>query len=141
MRRIIDSLFCSHNAKLLSRLKNVDVAGCNVGGKGALLPTQQFGASLEWIREHQVPCSCNLGPELGNNVLIAPRFQPASYNGIPPIMLKCIDFLSRPDCLETEGIFRRPANAVLIKELQVCNMGIYLSCAVFIIFLDKFHMS
>jgi len=85
-----------HNAKLLSRLKNVDVAGCNVGGKGALLPTQQFGASLEWIREHQ----------------------PESYNGIPPIMLKCIDFLSRPDCLETEGIFRRSANAALIKELQ-----------------------
>ena len=54
MRRKIHSLFCSHNAKLLSRLKNVDVAGCNVGGKGALLPTQQFGASLEWIREHQV---------------------------------------------------------------------------------------
>ena len=72
MRRIIHALFCSHNVKLLSRLKNVDVAGCNVGGKGALLPTQQFGASLEWIREHQVPCSCNLGPELGYNVLIAP---------------------------------------------------------------------
>ena len=50
------------------------------------------------------------------------NFQPESYNGIPPIMLKCIDFLSRPDCLETEGIFRRSANAALIKELQVCNL-------------------
>ena len=50
------------------------------------------------------------------------NFQPESYNGIPPIMLKCIDFLSRPDCLETEGIFRRSANAALIKELQVCYM-------------------
>ena len=33
-------------------------------------------------------------------------------------MLKCIDFLSQPDCLETEGIFRRSANAALVKELQ-----------------------
>lgn len=41
-------------------------------------------------------------------------------------MLKCIDFLSRPDCLETEGIFRRSANAALIKELQVCNTYTYL---------------
>ena len=46
---------CSHNAKLLSRLKNAaDLGGNSVGGKGALLPTQQFGACLEWIREHQV---------------------------------------------------------------------------------------
>ena len=56
--KLICSLFlCSHNAKLLSRLKNAaaaDLAGSNAGGKGALLPTQQFGASLEWIREHQV---------------------------------------------------------------------------------------
>lgn len=33
-------------------------------------------------------------------------------------MLKCIDFLSQPDCLETEGIFRRSASAALVKELQ-----------------------
>jgi len=36
-------------------------------------------------------------------------------------MLACTDFLSTPDCLETEGIFRRSANAALIKELQVCD--------------------
>merc|ERR1712038_629163 len=82
-----------HNAKLLSRLKNHNfVDGGNE--KGAVLPAQQFGASLEWIRDHQTE----------------------SYNGIPPIMLKCIDFLSRPDCLETEGIFRRSARSSRAKS-------------------------
>ena len=60
---------------------------------------QQFGASLEWIRINN-----------GNNPLI------------PPIMLACTDFLSTPDCLETEGIFRRSANAALVKELQVTKL-------------------
>ena len=61
---------------------------------------QQFGASLEWIRINN-----------GNHTLL-----------IPPIMLACTDFLSTPDCLETEGIFRRSANAALVKELQVTKL-------------------
>ena len=44
-------------------------------------PTQQFGVTIEWINANQ-------------------------HATIPPIMTKCIDFLSHPDCLETEGIFR-----------------------------------
>jgi len=56
------------------------------------LPTQQFGVTIEWIAEHH-------------------------QAAIPPIMTKCIDFLSHPDCLGTEGIFRRSANVVVVKEL------------------------
>ena len=60
----------------------------------AKLPSQQFGASLEWIR-------------LNNNDQL-----------IPPIMNVCMDFLSKPDNLETEGIFRKCGNASQIKELM-----------------------
>lgn len=60
---------------------------------GSWLPTQQFGVTIEWIADHY-------------------------QTSIPPIMTKCIDFLSQPDCLETEGIFRRSANALVVKELQ-----------------------
>ncbi len=67
----------------------------------------QFGASLEWIRINN-----------GNSLLI------------PPIMLACTDFLSTPDCLETEGIFRRSANAALVKELQVNNLDRF--CILFV---------
>jgi len=55
--------------------------------------TQQFGVTIEWIS--------------ANN-----------QSNIPPVMMKCIDFLSHPDCLETEGIFRRSANARAVKDLQ-----------------------
>ena len=58
------------------------------------VPTQQFGASLEWIR-------------INNNDQL-----------IPPIMNLCMDFLSKPDNLETEGIFRKSGNAAQIKELM-----------------------
>jgi len=56
-------------------------------------PTQQFGVTIEWISANH----------------------PTT---LPPIMTKCIDFLSHPDCLETEGIFRRSANAKAVRELQ-----------------------
>jgi Rho GTPase-activating protein 1 len=105
----------SHNAKIVSRLRNPDL-GSQESAK-PILPTQQFGASLEWIRQHQ--------PDGG-------------YNGIPPIMLKCIDFLSRPDCLETEGIFRRSANAALVKELQVCRVAHFCSNLSYIYFYVDF---
>jgi len=56
-------------------------------------PSQQFGVNVEWI--------------LGNH-----------KTEIPPIMAKCVSFLSHSDCLETEGIFRRSANTVVVRELQ-----------------------
>ena len=62
-------------------------------------PLQQFGVTLEWILDNQ---HCSL----------------------PPIMVQCIDFLKHPDCLDTEGIFRRAANAGTVKELvKKVNQG------------------
>ncbi|XP_059080422.1 rho GTPase-activating protein 1-like [Tigriopus californicus] len=86
-----------HNSKLVARyckssLSNLSTANA---GQAPLSPHLQFGASLDWIKDHS-----------------------AHGRDIPPIMLKCIDFLSQPDCLETEGIFRRSASAALVKELQ-----------------------
>ncbi len=59
-----------------------------------LLPSQQFGASLSWIKNN------NNGQD------------------IPPIMNVCMDFLSKPDNLETEGVFRKSGNAAQIRELM-----------------------
>jgi len=56
-------------------------------------PSQQFGVTIEWIT--------------ANN-----------HTSIPPIVTMCCDFLSQPDCLETEGIFRRSANAKAVREIQ-----------------------
>lgn len=89
-----------HDKKLVTRwgprggVSRPNVVDLSHEKKSPLLPTQQFGATLEWIRGH-------------NSGAI-----------IPPIMLVCIDFLSHPDCLETEGIFRRSANAAQIRQLQ-----------------------
>lgn len=58
------------------------------------LATQQFGVSLQFIKE-------NHGGEV-----------------IPPLVRQCVEFLSSPDALETEGLFRRSANVALVKELQ-----------------------
>ena len=42
----------------------------------------------------------------------------------PPIVSQCIDFLSLPECLATEGIFRRAARVAKEKEYQsVINAG------------------
>lgn len=60
---------------------------------GSWGPNQQFGVTIEWIASQQ-------------------------QVAIPPVMTKCIDFLSHPDCLEVEGIFRRSANAAVVRELQ-----------------------
>lgn len=66
------------------------------------LPTQQFGVSLQFIKDN-------------NANMIA---------SIPPIVRQCVEFLSQPDALETEGIFRRTGNRAVIKELQrACNKG------------------
>ncbi|XP_035429198.1 rho GTPase-activating protein 1 [Spodoptera frugiperda] len=65
-------------------------------------PTQQFGVSLAFIKE--------------NNTNMV--------GAIPPVVRQCVEFLSQPDALETEGIFRRSANMSVIKELQsACNRG------------------
>ncbi|XP_068632603.1 rho GTPase-activating protein 1-like [Battus philenor] len=72
--------------------------------KDSLSPpvTQQFGVSLQFIREN-------------NSEMV---------DSIPPVVRQCIEFLSHPDALETEGIFRRSANISEIKELQrACNRG------------------
>lgn len=58
------------------------------------IATQQFGVSLQFIKEHH-----------GGEV-------------IPPLVRQCVEFLSSPDALETEGLFRRSANVALVKELQ-----------------------
>lgn len=79
----------------------------------SLLPTQQFGASLEWIRTHH-PAS--LAAAAASSSAASSASDPAA--SVPPIMLQCIDFLSQPDCLETEGVFRRSANAAHVRELQ-----------------------
>lgn len=64
--------------------------------------TQQFGVSLQFIKD--------------NN--------PSMVGAIPPVVRQCVEFLSQPDALETEGIFRRSANMSAIKELQrSCNRG------------------
>lgn len=56
-------------------------------------PSQQFGVTLEWIAEnHQAT--------------------------VPPVMIRCIEFLSHPDCLEVEGIFRRSVNVTVVRDLQ-----------------------
>ncbi|XP_049884728.1 rho GTPase-activating protein 1-like [Pectinophora gossypiella] len=65
-------------------------------------PTQQFGVSLQFIKE--------------NNANMV--------DSIPPVVRQCVEFLTQPDALETEGIFRRSANISVIKELQrACNRG------------------
>ena len=57
-------------------------------------PTCQFGASLDWI-------------SLNNESAT-----------VPPIVKKCVEFLSTPAHLETEGIFRRSANVAHVKAIK-----------------------
>ncbi|KDR21731.1 rho GTPase-activating protein 1 isoform X1 [Zootermopsis nevadensis] len=58
------------------------------------LQTQQFGVSLQFIKDN-------------NNGEV-----------IPPVVRQCVEFLSQPDALETEGLFRRSASVQLVKDLQ-----------------------
>lgn len=63
-------------------------------------PSQQFGVSLQHIKENN-----------GGDV-------------IAPIVRQCVEYLSQPDALETEGLFRRSANVTLLKQCQTaCNSG------------------
>ncbi|XP_043189356.1 rho GTPase-activating protein 1-like [Amphibalanus amphitrite] len=58
------------------------------------LETQQFGVSLQFIKD--------------NN----------GGDPVPPVLRQCVEFLSHPDALETEGLFRRSANVRLVHQLQ-----------------------
>ncbi|XP_057671604.1 rho GTPase-activating protein 8 isoform X1 [Diorhabda carinulata] len=61
--------------------------------------TQQFGVTLQYIRDQY-------------NVII------------PPVVTQCIEYLDQPDALETEGIFRRSANANKVRSLkEIANSG------------------
>ncbi|KAL3276255.1 hypothetical protein HHI36_020970 [Cryptolaemus montrouzieri] len=63
------------------------------------LPTQQFGVSLMDIKK--------------NYGLV-----------IAPVVRQCVEYLDQPDALETEGIFRRSANALKVKHLKdLSNLG------------------
>lgn len=72
----------------VNRTVNEPATNCSSWGS-----VQQFGVTVEWIVENH-------------------------NASIPPIMSSIVRFLSSPDCLETEGIFRRSANAAVVKELQ-----------------------
>lgn len=64
------------------------------------LDSQQFRVSLKFIKEH-------------NNGDI-----------IPPVVRKCIDFLSSEQAMQTEGLFRRSANMKTVKDVQeLLNSG------------------
>ncbi|KAH1004326.1 rho GTPase-activating protein 1 [Dendroctonus ponderosae] len=67
--------------------------------KPEVIPTQQFGVTLQFIKEH--------------------------YNvTIPPVVKQCIEYLEQPDALETEGIFRRSANVSKVRALKErANLG------------------
>lgn len=80
--------------------KKVSLVEQETDQKSEPLPTQQFGVSLQFIK--------------------------ANNNGeiIPPLVQKCVEYLSLPDALETEGLFRRSANINHLRDLQSrINLG------------------
>lgn len=83
----------SHDAQLTSKSANKPSQGPEAVDS-APSPTQQFGVTLQFIKENH----------------------PGEI--IPPIMRLCVDFLSQPDALETEGLFRRSASSSLVREAQ-----------------------
>lgn len=58
------------------------------------LDTQQFNVSLQFLKEHN------------------------SGDVIPNVVKRCVEYLQSPDVLETEGLFRRSANIVVVKEVK-----------------------
>ncbi|XP_043463176.1 rho GTPase-activating protein 1 [Leptopilina heterotoma] len=98
---IIPSQVIEHDEQLMNKHKKNLSKIPTPSGIVSPICTTQFGASLQFIKE--------------NN----------GGDPIPPIVRQCIDFLKTPEVLETEGIFRRSANVVVIKELQNrCNQGL-----------------
>ncbi|KAI9564247.1 hypothetical protein GHT06_007985 [Daphnia sinensis] len=84
-----DAMLMSKNANKSGQDSQVDSASSSQP-----LPTQQFGVSLQFIKNH-------------NNGQV-----------IPPIVCRCVEFLSQPDALETEGLFRRSASVTLVRDVQ-----------------------
>ncbi|XP_069935781.1 rho GTPase-activating protein 8 isoform X1 [Cherax quadricarinatus] len=81
-----------HDQQLLAKLKNLPkTPGV---GSNKPLPTQQFGVSLQYIKDAN------------------------DQDPIPPVLKNCITFLDHPDALETEGLFRRSSAAVVVKSVQ-----------------------
>ncbi|XP_060521020.1 rho GTPase-activating protein 8 isoform X2 [Cylas formicarius] len=92
----IPSAIIEHDKKLGGTLQPLPVVNNLLG---PVLPTQQFGVTLQFIRDHY-------------NVLI------------PPVVSQCVEYLDQPDALETEGIFRRSANANKVRSLkEIANAG------------------
>ncbi|XP_035703861.1 rho GTPase-activating protein 1 isoform X2 [Folsomia candida] len=87
----------SHKAVPYPTINNT---GSNNKASKTPLDTQQFGVSLMFIKER-------------NNSDI-----------IPPIMRQCVEYLSQPEALATDGLFRRSASTILVKECQAkANRG------------------
>jgi len=88
----IPSPVLSHDTQLLLKSSK---SNSNVADSVAPpIETQQFGVTLQHIKEHN-----------GGQV-------------IPPVVQQCVQFLSQPDALETEGLFRRSASVALVREVQ-----------------------
>lgn len=83
---------CSHDSQVVAR--HNATANDASGSHTPPLPTYQFGATLQFIKANH------------RNAVI------------PPIMRQCVEFLDRPEALETEGLFRRSANTLVVRDLQ-----------------------
>uniref|UniRef100_A0A2S2NK08 Rho GTPase-activating protein n=1 Tax=Schizaphis graminum TaxID=13262 RepID=A0A2S2NK08_SCHGA len=99
---IIPAPVLDHDEQLMKKLnkRKVSLVEQETEQKPEPLPTQQFGVSLQFIK--------------------------ANNNGeiIPPLVQKCVEYLSLPDALETEGLFRRSANINHLRDLQSrINLG------------------
>ncbi|CAH1396877.1 unnamed protein product [Nezara viridula] len=95
----IPDLVIQHDERLLAKLRKPPRR--MVKAPPPPLPTQQFGVSLQFIKDNH------------------------QGEVIPPIVKQCIEYLECPDALETEGLFRRSANVAVVKELQTkVNQGI-----------------
>jgi hypothetical protein len=86
---IIPQRIKEYDAFLLAKNKPMPVPTSIVH---APKPTQQFGVSLQFIKEH-------------------------NRDIIPPVMQQTVGYL-REHGLETEGLFRRSANASVLKQVQ-----------------------
>ncbi|XP_015378942.1 PREDICTED: rho GTPase-activating protein 1 [Diuraphis noxia] len=93
---IIPAPVLDHDEQLMKKLnkRKVSPVEQETEQKSEPLPTQQFGVSLQFIK-------ANNDGEI-----------------IPPLVRKCVEYLSLPDALETEGLFRRSANINHLRDLQ-----------------------
>uniref|UniRef100_A0A8D8LV01 Rho GTPase-activating protein 1 n=1 Tax=Cacopsylla melanoneura TaxID=428564 RepID=A0A8D8LV01_9HEMI len=89
-----------NDKRLTSKLKGSVPDLSSINNPSTYSPCQQFGSSLQHIKENH-----------GGDV-------------IAPILRQCVEYLSQPDALETEGLFRRSANVTLVRQCQTaCNNG------------------